>query len=315
MRSKRLGSAGPEISGVGFGTWEAGGMWGTNPPDDEIVRAIQAGLDAGMNWIDTAEAYGAGKSEEIVGRAVKRRPDALVFTKVAFAPAGSGYGAADIRRAAEQSIRRLGRDRIDLYQIHGPSPDFTPEESWAAMAELVDDGLVRWIGVSNFPRELIEACEAIRHVDALQPHFSLLFQQNGDVVRWCEGNGSGVIAYGPLSFGLVTGGITEQTTFGEDDWRSGSFNFIPPVKTNYEALFEPEARRAQLAIVERLRPVADRLGITRAQLAIAWSLHQPGVTGAIVGTRSQKRAGENAAAGAITLDSKDLEEIGTIAGS
>ena len=173
MQRRKLGSAGPEISVIGFGAWEAGGMaWGPNPPDEQTIAAMTTALDAGIDWIDTAEVYGGGRSEELVGRAVAGRNDVYVFTKVAPKPAGSGFDSAGVRAGAEASLRRLDLEVIDLLQLHWPSEDVEIEETWEAMALLVEDGLVRHIGVSNFDRELIEGCEAICHVDSLQPQFS-----------------------------------------------------------------------------------------------------------------------------------------------
>lgn len=298
-----------------MGTWEAGGMWGSNPSDEAMIAAMQYAFDAGMNWVDTAEIYGPHVSEVLVGKAVKDRPDVLVFTKVApFTPPGSGYGRKGVRAGVEGSLRRLGRDVIDLYQLHQPpGKSDSLEETWEAMAEIADEGLVRWIGVSNFTQEQIETCERIRHVDSLQPFFSMLTRFTADLIAWCGRNGTGVIAYGPLAFGLLTGTITKDTVFEHEDWRSGESE-IPAVRAGYQFLFAPEVRPGHLAVVEALRPVADRLGVTLAQLAVAWAVHQPGVTGAITGTRKANRARENAGAGAVELDTKDLEEIGGILG-
>jgi len=309
VRRQRLGSAGPELSVVGFGTWEAGGAdWGANDSDEEVIGAIRAGLDAGIGWVDTAEIYGDGVSEELVGRALAGRDQVLVASKVAPRPDGSGFGADQVRRACEASLRRLGRDVIDLYQLHWPAGEPEIEETWQAMSELVDAGLVRWIGVSNFDRKLIERCEAIRHVDSLQPHFSLLVRKHGDLIRWCGERGIGVIAYGPLAFGLLTGAVDEETEFAADDWRSGETG-----DSYYRALFAPGMLERSLAVERALRPVAARLAITTAQLAIAWTAAQPGVTAAIAGSRNPDHARENAAAGAVSLDEATRREIEEIA--
>jgi len=311
VEARKLGPNGPEISVIGMGGWEAGGMWGTNPPDEEIVRAYQAGFDAGITWVDTAEVYGPHRSEELVGEAIKGRDDVMVFTKVAGSPLGSGYDADGIRAGAEGSLRRLGREVIDLYQLHFPLPGMDIEAAWEAMARLVDDGLVRFVGVSNFDREQLEACQRVRPVDSLQPNFSMLFQRSRELLAWCGEQGIGVIAYGPLAFGLLTGAVTAETRFPPDDWRSGNTE-IPPVLALYHALFAPEVIGANLAKVEQLRPVANRLGTTLAQLALSWAIRQPSVTGAICGTRSPERARENAAAGDVELSREDLEEIDRI---
>jgi len=312
MKTKRLGSQGPEISVVGYGTWAAGGdAWGPKVPEDQIIEAIRVGADSGMNWVDTAEIYGGGRSEEIVGRALEGRDDVMVFTKVASKGAGSGYHSAGVRKAAEGSLKRLGRDVIDLYQIHWPSSSVDVEETWTAMAQLVDDGLVRYIGVSNFDRDLIERCEKIRHVDSLQPHFSMLFQRGReDLYPFCESNGTGVIAYGPLAYGLLTGTFDESTTFGDDDWRGGGHGM-----GYYEQLFAPGLFQDNVKKVERVRPVAERNKISLPQLALAWVFHQRGVTGAIAGSRSPEHVKDNSGAGSITLSDEDLKEIDEILGN
>ncbi|HSH23306.1 MAG TPA: aldo/keto reductase [Acidimicrobiales bacterium] len=305
MRTRKLGSAGPEISVIGYGAWEAGGMaWGPNPPDEQTVAAMTAAFDAGMNWVDTAEVYGGGRSEELVAQAVAGR-DVLVFTKVAPRPAGSGFHAAGVRAGAEASLRRLRRDVIDVFQLHWPDPGVAVEETWEAMAGLVDDGLVRWIGVSNFSASLLERCERVRHVDSLQPHFSMLHGDGrDDLFVQCEAAGTGIVAYGPLAYGLLTGRFDETTTFSDDDWRSGKHGMRA-----YDELFAPAPFRRNLAVVEALRPLARRKGVALAQLALAWVVHQRGVTAAIAGSRSATHVRENAAAGDVALTPEDLEEV------
>lgn len=302
MRTQRLGSQGPELTVVGFGAWEAGGgtEWGVAPPDDQTVGAIAAVFDTGTNWIDTAEVYGDGRSEELVARAVAgRRDEVLIATKVAPSPEGTGFTPDAVRRACEQSLRRLGTDRIDIYQLHWPDETGIPvEETWQAMGELVDSGKVRWIGVSNFDRALIERCEAIRHVDSLQQEFSMLQREDAELLRWCKGNGTGVVTYGPLAYGLLTGRIDAATTFPSDDHRS-----------HKDYLFGPGSRERNLAVVDAMRPIAERLGCTIAQLALAWNFMQPGVTSAIAGSRDASHVADNAAAGDLDLDGATMAEL------
>lgn len=306
MKDRPLGTNGPRISVVGYGAWEAGGTaWGPVPPDDVVVQAIAAGFDAGIDWIDTAEIYGNGRSEQIVARAIKDRPEVRTFTKVASAPRGSGYRPEEVRVAAERSLRRLGRDAIDVFQLHWLDERDVPlEETWGTMAELVDAGLVRWIGVSNFTAEAITRCERIRHVDSLQPHLSMLWQERRPLLSFCERNGTGVIAYGPLAFGLLTGAISQDTRFPDDDWRGGGHGMRA-----YDQLFAPGRFEANVTVVSALGAVAERLGITPPQLALAWVLQQPGVTGTIAGSRSSEHVLENASAASVALSSADLEEI------
>ncbi len=310
MKMRTLGKDGPEISVIGFGAWEAGGMaWGPNPPDEQTIEAMRVAIDAGVNWIDTAEVYGGGHSEELVGEALKGRDGVLVFTKLAPKPAGSGFRPQDVRSAAEQSIRRLGRDVIDLLQLHWPDGTIPVEETWGELASLAAEGLVRYVGVSNFDRDLIERCERIRHVDSLQPQFSMLRQKGkDDLFPFCEANGTGVICYGPLAYGLLTGAVTKDTEFSDDDWRSGKHG----MDHYYQPLFAPGVLEQHLGKVDALRPIADRLDFTLAQLALAWVFHQKGVTGAIAGSRSPDHVAENAGAGSIELAPKDLEELDSI---
>ena len=305
MRRRRLGSRGPELSAVGFGAWEAGGgsEWGRSPPEEQVLEAIRTVFETGIDWIDTAEVYGRGRSEELVARAIAgRRDEVMIATKVAPRPEGSGFRAAQVRSACEGSLRRLGTDRVDLYQLHWPDERGVPvEETWGEMAALMDDGLVRSIGVSNFDRALIERCEAIRHVDSLQQEFSMLRLEDRDLIRWCGEQGTGVLSYGPLAYGLLTGAITSETRFDDGDFRGG--------EEEGGSLFAPGNREHNLSLVEGLRTIADRLGITLAQLALAWNVAQPGVTSAIAGTRSPDHVRSNAAAGDIVLDEPTLVEL------
>jgi aryl-alcohol dehydrogenase-like predicted oxidoreductase len=304
MRTRRLGSRGPEISVIGYGAWEAGGdAWGPNESEAVVVEAIQAGLDAGIDWIDTAEVYGDGVSERLVGKAIQgRRDDVVVATKVAPQPEGSGFRSDNVRKACEGSLERLDTDRIDLYQLHWPDAEGTPlEETWGTMAALQDEGKVGSIGVSNFDREQIERCLAIRHVDSLQPEFSMLNRENAELIRWCREQGVGVVSYGPLAFGLLTGAVTAETRFPPGDWRG---------QKQSEGPFADLAR--SLEVVDRLRPVAERLGCSLSQLALAWNVHQPGVTAAIAGSRNPAHVRTNAAAGDIVLDETTRAELDAI---
>lgn len=309
MQRRALGAEGPEISVIGFGAWEAGGeAWGPNQSEDQVVEAIRAGIDAGIDWIDTAEVYGNGTSEQLVGRAIAgRRDEVTVATKVAPKPEGTGFRPEEVQRACRASLDRLGVEHIDLYQLHWRDHSVPVEETWEAMAGLVDQGLARHIGVSNFDRELIERCEAIRHVDSLQPQFSLLHLKHRDLIRWCGEQETGVVCYGPLAYGLLTGAIDTDTEFEPSDWRSGRGG-----ESYYVALFAPGKIERSLAVVDRLRPIADRLGITVAQLSLAWIFHQPGVTAAIAGSRDPDHVRQNAQAGEVKLDRATLDEIEAI---
>jgi aryl-alcohol dehydrogenase-like predicted oxidoreductase len=291
---------------IGYGAWEAGGeAWGPNESESAVVEAIRAGLEAGIDWIDTAEVYGDGVSERLVGKAIEgRRDDVVVASKVAPRPEGSGFRPEEVRKACEASLERLGIDRIDLYQLHWPDEEGTPvEETWGAMTALQDEGKVGSIGVSNFDREQIERCLAIRHVDSLQPEFSMLNREHAELIRWCGEQGVGVVSYGPLAFGLLTGAITSETRFPAGDWRGQKQSDGP---------FADLA--GSLEVVDRLRPVAERIGCSLAQLALAWNVHQPGVTAAIAGSRNPAHIRTNADAGDVELDEATLEELDSILG-
>jgi aryl-alcohol dehydrogenase-like predicted oxidoreductase len=304
MRERRLGSAGPEITVIGFGAWEAGGdAWGPNASETSVIEAIRASLEAGMSWIDTAEVYGRGVSETLVGKAVADRRDAaLLFTKVAPAPEGTGLRPEEIRRAAEGSLRRLGVDVLDLYQLHWPDESGVPvEDSWGAMAELAEAGTVRWIGVSNFDRDLIERCRSIRHVDSLQQEFSPLVIEDRELIRWCGQIGTGVVTYSPLGAGLLTGRYAREDLAAIDDWRKEG------------PLSDRAHVERSLELVDGMRPIAEASGISVAQLVLAWNWHQPGVTAAIAGSRDASHVRANAAAGDLELDATTLQRLDELA--
>ncbi|HVW18319.1 MAG TPA: aldo/keto reductase [Solirubrobacteraceae bacterium] len=278
------------ITPVGFGAWAVGGSDGPNGlgrvADDESIAAIRRAVEAGINWIDTAPAYGLGHSEDIVRRALEPYrigEEVLVFTKCGVPWDGSRYvpdgRRATLHRECEQSLRRLGVERLDLLQLHWPDDETgTPvEETWGALAELVDEGKARWIGVCNFDDELLARCEAERHVDSMQTSLSLLVRGGlRSLAPWCERHGTAVLAYSPLATGLLSGSYDRARlqALPADDARA---RLWPDFQ-------EPRLGRA-LALVDRLRPLAVELGTTLSALACAWVLAQPGVTGAIVGGR------------------------------
>ena len=312
-----LGTTDLDITRVGLGAWAIGGAgWqgGWGPQDDrESVETIRRAVDLGINWIDTAAAYGLGHAEEVVGRAVRDLPEGdrpLVFTKcgLVWEQGGttvSNVGAPEsIRRECEDSLRRLGVDVLDLLQIHWPATDGTPvEETWSTMADLVDEGKVRYIGVSNFDVDLLEACEAVRHVDTFQPELNLLVRgAAATTLPWCDAHGTGVIVYSPMRSGLLTGAFTPEraASLPEDDWRSTHPDFQEPgLSTN-------------LVVVDRLRTIAREMGCTLAELAVAWTLAWPAVGGAIVGARRPSQLDDWIGAGAIGLDDDCLDEIAAL---
>jgi aryl-alcohol dehydrogenase-like predicted oxidoreductase len=309
IAKRRLGRSGPEITTVGFGAWAAGGPWkiGWGPQNDtDSIAAIRRSVELGCNWIDTAAIYGLGHSEEVVGAAIAAFPreEALVFTKCGRVPDGTGTPHGDlrpdsIRRQMEDSLRRLRADHVDLFQIHWPDTETgTPlEDSWATLAALQDEGKTRWIGVSNFTPDLMARCEAIRHVDSLQPPYSLLRRDiEGELLPWCRQNGTGVLVYSPMQAGLLSGSF-DVNRLAEDDWRRRSPYFQEPQLSQH------------LAFVERLRPLAGRQGKTVGQLAVAWTLRLPAVTGAIVGARNPAQVEQNAGAMGWALTDAEITEI------
>jgi aryl-alcohol dehydrogenase-like predicted oxidoreductase len=316
MRTAQLGTDGPEISAVGFGSWAAGGPsgeynWG--PQDDgDSIAAIRRAVEGGVTWIDTAAVYGLGHAEDVVGRALapyRVGEDVLVFTKCGLNWYGdpdrrdhTNLRPTDVRFEIDQSLRRLGVERIDLYQFHWPDEETgTPvEDSWNTMAELVNEGKVRYAGVSNFDVSLLERCEAIRHVDSLQPPYSLLHPEAAaDVIPWCRAHGTGVIVYSPMGSGLLTGAFSRDrlAALPVGDWRKTDPDFQ-----------EPSFTRA-LQLAAGLRRIADRLGVPTPALTAGWTLHTPGVTGAICGARRPEQADGWLPAGHLQLDTATLNEI------
>ncbi len=313
MEMHTLGTDGLEISVVGYGAWEVGGTeWGLNESDESAVEAIRAIFDAGINWIDTAEVYGRGTSEKLVARAIEgRRDEVLIFTKVGPGPEGSGVRPDEVRTAIRGSLSRLRTDHVDLYQVHWPD-DYVPiEDTWGAMAGLVEEGLARLIGVSNFDRALIERCLPIHPVTSVQNEFSLLEQADRDeLLPWLAERGIGYLAYGPMGYGLLTGGIGPETTFVDGDWRGAQ---RAGSNEEGEGVFSPGIFGRNLERVERLRPIAERLGIPLSNLALRWVLEQRGVTAAIAGSRNAEHVRSNSGAGNIRLDRTTLAEIDAIA--
>jgi aryl-alcohol dehydrogenase-like predicted oxidoreductase len=308
MELRKLGRLGPEISVVGFGAWEAGGdVWGPNESEESVIHAIHAGIEAGLNWIDTAEVYGKGRSEELVGKALRgRRDDVLIFTKVAPNWGGSGFRPEEVKGAMLGSLARLDVENVDLYQLHWPNPRIPVEETWGAMAELQDQGLTRFIGVSNFGKDLVERCLAIRHVDSVQNEFSLLSQEDrSGLLPWLDESGVGYLAFSPLAKGMLTGAIRPDTVFDPSDFRGGSRGEVPEV-------FRTGARERNMERVDRLRPIAERIGTDVATLTLRWALEQRGVTAVIAGSRNAAHSRANAAAGTIQLDGPTLAEIDSI---
>jgi aryl-alcohol dehydrogenase-like predicted oxidoreductase len=313
-----LGSSGIEITTLGFGAWAAGGggwSFGWGPQDDEAsIAAMRRAIDGGVNWIDTAAVYGLGHSEEVVGRFLRELPSAsrpLVFTKCGLVwddanrmtVAQRNLQPASIARECEASLRRLGVERIDLLQFHWPDETGTPvEDSWTAMVRLVEQGKVRAIGVSNFGVPMLEKCEAVRHVDSLQPPFSPIKRDAaGSQIPWCATHRTGVICYSPMQSGILTESFSVERVerFAADDWRRRGLEFK-----------SPQLER-NIAFRDALKPIAARHETTVSAVAIAWVLSWPGVSGAIVGARSPEQVDGWLPAAHTTLTDGDLDAIGS----
>ncbi|HEX4108680.1 MAG TPA: aldo/keto reductase [Solirubrobacteraceae bacterium] len=288
---------------MGGGDWEFG--WGPQD-DEESIAAIRRALEQGVNWIDTAAAYGFGRSERIVGRALAGlswRP--YVFTKASLLEGPDrtvvhSLGRDSILREAEASLGRLGVDAIDLYQIHWPIPQTDIQEGWAALAELREQGLVRHIGVSNFDAEQLHVIGQIAPVETLQPQYSLIERDvEPAVLPFAERNGIGVIVYSPMASGLLTGRMTREriAQMSDDDWRKRDPRFNPP------------QLERNLELVGRLRAVADRHETTPGAVAVAWTLRHPAVNGAIVGFRRPDQVESILPAASLELTEQDLAEI------
>src|SRR5579872_5247240 len=310
METRRLGNSDLQISVLGIGAWAIGGSgWvGSMGPQNEAdsVPAIHAALDRGMNWIDTAALYGLGHSEEVVAEAIKgRNPRPYVFTKCERVwdnnrQVGASLKADSIRRECEDSLRRLKTDVIDLYQIHWPEPDEDIEEGWTEMARLKQEGKVRYIGVSNFSVRQMQRAQAIAPITSLQPPYSIVTRAiEKEILPFTVQNNIGVIVYSPMSAGLLTGAMTRErvANFDVKDWRKNLPNFQEPLLSR------------NLKLVERLRDIGNRHDRTPGEVAIAWTLHNPAVTAAIVGFRSAKQVSGIIGAAEFRLLPSEMMEI------
>jgi aryl-alcohol dehydrogenase-like predicted oxidoreductase len=310
LKTKQLGQTGLEITRVGFGAWAIGGggwEFGWGPQDDEqSIAAIRRGLELGINWIDTAAAYGFGRSEQIVGRALDGVAELpYVFTKCSLLEGPDrkvvhSLKRDSILREAEGSLKRLGLDAIDLYQIHWPDPEADIEEGWAALAELKEQGLVRHIGVSNFDVEQLRRIRQIAPVETLQPQYSLIEREvEREILPFAEREGIGVIVYSPMGSGMLTGGMSRERIeqLAEDDWRKRDERFREPQLSH------------NLELVGRLAAVADRHDTTPGAVAVAWTLRNPAVDAAIVGFRRPDQVDPILPGAVLDLTDQDLAEI------
>jgi aryl-alcohol dehydrogenase-like predicted oxidoreductase len=312
MQTRQLGKSDLNITPLGIGAWAMGGgnwAFGWGPQDDdESIGAIHAALDKGINWIDTAAVYGLGHSEEVVARALKGRSNRpYVFTKCE-----RNWGAdrqifkslkrADILAECENSLRRLQLDVIDLYQIHWPEPDEDVEEGWSTLADLQKQGKVRWIGVSNFNATQLARAQAIAPVTSLQPPYSMIQADiEAELLPYCGQNNIGTIVYSPMKSGMLTGAMTRERieNMPDDDFRKRTPNFQEPLLTR------------NLKLVEVLREIGNGHGRTSGEVAIAWALRRPEVTGAIVGMRSPAQVDGVIGAADFRLAADEISTIAT----
>jgi aryl-alcohol dehydrogenase-like predicted oxidoreductase len=310
MQTRKLGNSDLHITPIGIGAWAIGGSgWqGSMGPHDEAgsIPAIHAALDHGINWIDTAALYGLGHSEEVVARALQgRSPRPYVFTKCervwdSNGKIGACLKAESIRNECEGSLRRLKTDVIDLYQIHWPEPDQDIEEGWSTLVRLQEEGKVRYIGVSNFNVQQMRRAQTIAPITSLQPPYSIVTREiEEDVLPFARESNIGVIVYSPMSAGLLTGAMTRERVlqFSSEDWRRNLPNFREPLLSR------------NLQLVEQLRGIGARHERTPGEVAIAWTLNNPAVTGAIVGTRSPNQVAGIIGALEFRLSSDAMSEI------
>jgi len=304
MEYRPLGKSGLEVSAVCLGTWAIGGLgWGA-VNDEESIAAIRKAIDVGMTFIDTADVYGKGHSEEIIGQAIEgRREEVVIATKVASrwneqAKAWTGCGYDYIMQAVQASLKRLQTDYIDVYIIHHPDPDTPIQETMRAMEKLLQDGIVRAVGVSRYNREEIEEAQKCLQLHVAQYPLNMLRRKEiTPILPFCCEHDVGVMAYAPLSKGLLTGKFDATTRFPENDNRSKN------------PIFQGEAFKRRLEAVVQLRPIAAKYGKTLAQLAINWTLCQPGVTTALTGAKRPEQVIDNAGGAGWRIGQGDLEEI------
>jgi len=294
------------MSAIGFGAWEIS----IETEEVRAIEAIRAGVAAGMTWVNTAEVYGMGRGEEIVGLALADLPGVLAVTKVWHGLHGT-LTRDVVRAAAEASLKGLGRQAIDLYQVLEPDPALQLEEVWETMAAVVDAGLAHRIGVCNLSPEQVNRCERVRHIDAVENQFSLLHREEHEALRdHCARAGTTFIAYGPLALGLLTGKIDMERSYAETSWGRGKTE--EQLSPYQRSLFGREVLGEHLGYIERLLPLAARAGLPLAQLALAWVTQQDDFTVAIAGSTSPENTRQNAAAGSIDLPRWVMAELAVL---
>ena len=317
METRRLGNTDLDLTPVGFGTWAIGGGewgmgWGPQAEKDSI-ESILEGLEAGINWIDTAHAYGFGLSEEVVGKAVKEWGQPVILaTKCGVLPDENNFprrftSRETIIEEVEGSLRRLQVDAIDLYQLHWPEPDENVEEAWQTLLDLKQHGKILWPGVSNYSPAQLTRAAALGPVSSLQPRYSMLNRQIEEEgqIDWCRDNNCGIVCYSPMESGLLTGKVNREwiDSLPENDWRRHKPDH--PVA----ALLPPPKLEPFLQLVEQLKTIAEPSGHTVSQLAVAWALRRPEVTSAIVGARRKGQIAETVRAAEWSLGQAELDAV------
>lgn len=316
MDRRRFGRTGLIVSALGFGSWPMSGkdIYGAIIEDAEAIRAIHYALDAGVNCVDTAPGYGFGHAEEVVGQALSgRRHQVILVAKcgLVWDPGSTAFrrdiSRANILREVEMSLRRLRTDVIDVYLIHWPTESTPFEDAFRAMDDLVQAGKVRFVGISNFTVEQMERCRAVRPIDVAQVGYHLFDRRmEHEILPYCERHGIGVMGYGPLAHGLLTGRFTAETRFSAPDWRARGVAFGQP-------LFKLENLRRNVAVVERLiREVAVPRGVPVSQIALAWVLRNPMISTALVGARRPAEVEQNLIGASLRLTAAEADQIDEI---
>ncbi|WP_406609367.1 aldo/keto reductase [Agarivorans sp. JK6] len=312
MELARLGNSNLDISRIGLGAWAMGGKWQWGwgaQQDEDSIATIQHALSLGINWIDTAPVYGLGHSEEVVGKAIKSLSEKpLIFSKCGFNWDAQNniepcLKAASVKQEVENSLKRLQVETIDLYQIHWPNPAEDIEEAWQAMLELKQQGKIRYLGVSNHSIEQMQSLQKIAPINSMQPPYSLINREcETELLPYCQQHNAGVICYSPMGSGLLTGKVTAEriAAMGGDDWRKKADDFNEPKLSH------------NLKIVAALQQVAEKHQVSAAEVAIAWTLKHPAITGAIVGMRSPEQADGVIKGASLNLDKQDIALIESV---
>jgi aryl-alcohol dehydrogenase-like predicted oxidoreductase len=315
MEHRPFGQTGLDVSAIGYGCWEIGGGYG-DIEEAEFRSAVARSLDLGINCFDTAEGYGMGASERALGKALgSRRDEAVVVTKFGMnykdKPNLRDSSRERVIASIDKSLKNLGTDYVDVYLVHWPDRETPFEETMLALDEIVREGKVRFVGLSNFKLEEIEACMAVRRVDVVQYGWNMFDRRmQREILPYCEKNGVGFMAYGSLTFGLLTGTFTEDHDFGAADWRARQGN-MGAIKM-FAALFGPEKFKDNVRAVEELKGVAARYDKSLPQLALRWAISHPAVSTALVGCRNVAEVEDNIGAVGWTISDKDLAEIDAI---